>query len=267
MKGRIKKGTGTTTGPHSQKFVFNSIHELIQAMEREAPTAKGTKASYYSGISSSRDTNWTGGVKGFNDYFDLLKNGYLPAVEELKDTTTGEGQRIIFTPSVYGEFMDVSKYLAGHPECMGTYEEQETENIIRLNLNTWTPAYMEGSELMKKCKAIFSAVNHIENNGKRAEIYISTATTNHKTGQRHDVRIKVKSSEEPLLAPFHGLLIGHLSTTRVLIYAFLSLYSHIDTLPKAEEIEEPDMINISLMNDSPEQIKAKIINQGSKLAA
>jgi hypothetical protein len=263
MRTSTKRGTKAQTGPKVHRFNFNSIHELIKKMFEDEPTATGTKNAYMAAKNNARDTEWTGGIKGLTDYFDLLKNGYLPAVEELKNNQSGEGNHQLFTPSVCGEFSDVSAFLAGHPECMANFEEQPANNAIKININTCTPANMKGPELMEKCKTIFNCVNHLEANGKHVEIYISTAASNRKTQVKHETQIKIKATEEPILPAFHGLLLGHLSTTRVLIYSFLSLYSTVPTLGRVEEVNEPEMINISLMTDSNNQIKGKILTQGN----
>jgi len=263
MRTTTKIGTKAQQGPKVERFQFNSIHELIERMFADEPTATGTKHAYNRGHNNEAPQNWTGGIKGFTDYFELLKTGYLPAVEELKNDQSGEGSRQLFTPSVYGEFSDVGAFLAGHPECMANFIEQPINNTIKLNINTCTPANMGAPQLMEKCKTIFNCVNHLETNGKRVEICISTAVENRKTSQKQEVQIKIKNSEEPLLAAFHGLILGHLSTTRVLIYAFLSLYSTVTTLGHVEEVQEPEMINISLMQDNTEEIKSKILTQGT----
>jgi hypothetical protein len=243
---------------------FNSIASLIEAIETNQEKAKGTKIAYNRFFINGNDnfyTDWNGGIKDNKEFNEFLKNGYLPAVEELRGTATNDGSQFNLVAGVSGQFNDVDAYLTGQPECMAEFEQIEENKYLTLNISGVTPAEMKAEQIMKKCKAVFSAVNFLESNGTRVKILLTVCTFD-KVGKKDcNVQVLIKDFTDNFVPTFHGLLIGHLATIRGIIYAYLSLYNKTKTLGSCREAQpEAGQKLISYFLHNEKQIKEILTN-------
>jgi hypothetical protein len=246
-----------------ERYNFNSIAELLTAIETQEKIGKGTKLQLivFRDFPTESRRQWLGGINDLAEYKQTLLNGYLPAVEELKGTATNEGSQNNLVPSISGQFNDVATYLTGQPECMADFEQVQENKYLVLNISGVTPAKMDAAEIMNKCKAVFSAVNFLEANGTRVKIFLTVTVNDTKSRRVQEVRILIKDFKENFVPTYHGLLIGHLTTIRGVIYSFLSIHNKCKTLGKCIETagEENEKL-ISYWRQSTEQIKQTILN-------
>jgi len=221
------KKAGKNTPATVQNFAFNSIQDLIQATEEQAPTAPGTKLTFskFYCEEESPFKEWAGEINNANHYKELLKNGYLPAVEALDVDQVSSGQRYDLTPSISGQFNDIGAYLEGRPECMGEFLEQETNRYLTVYIECSIGYNVKADLLMEKAKTIFNAINQIEAQGTRVKIVMFADCFAKETNQRLLLMVGVKNHEENFIPSLHGLYIGHLATVRAIMYSYLSLYS------------------------------------------
>jgi len=257
-----KKG-GPKALPILQKFYFNSVHELIRATEAEAETAPGFKyafTQFYKGEAQADREQWTGGIRTADQYKELLKNGYLPAVNELGANATTQGNRNELTPSYSGQFFDVAAYVQGRPDCMAEFQTQETNQYLTINIDFSIGYDVKASTLMEKAKVIFNAINEIEAQGTRVKINMIAQVHATETKQRFFIDVKIKDFEENFIPSLHGLFIGHLATVRAIFFSYLSLYSKQLSIGGKELIKdrEPGVIYLEL-TDTNEQLKSKLI--------
>jgi hypothetical protein len=246
-----------------EQFYFNSIAELLTAIETQEKAGKGTKTQliYFRDLPTEDRRQWLGGIKDLTEYKQTLVSGYLPAVEELNTgTATNEGNENIFIPSVSGQFNDVDAYLTGQPECMADFETQEANKYLVLNISGVTPAKMNAAQIMEKCKAVFSAVNFLEAKNTRVKIYLTVSVNDTKSRRMQEVKILIKDFSDNFVPTFHGLLIGHLTTIRGLIYAYLSIHNKCRTLGRCIETQPAaGETLISYWMQTAEQIKQIIL--------
>ncbi|MFN7609931.1 MAG: hypothetical protein ACK5QX_03180 [bacterium] len=248
------------------QYNFKNIHELIKETHKQAPKARGTKSSYNNFFTGDHyDPDWIGGITNINDYTDFTNKGYLPAVEELNiSAQTNEGNKHLFSSSVCGQFGDVAKYLNGEPECMFDFEPQEVNNYLTINISGVTPGYMQAKDIQAKCKAVFNAVNELELKNTRCKIYLTVCTLDRKSRKEDknvDVQILVKDFEDNFIPSYHGLILGHLTTIRGLIYSFISLHNKTASLGSCREADKQEGVKlISYHKHTPEEI-IKIITQ------
>lgn len=248
------------------QYNFKNIHELIKETHAQAPKAKGTKSSYESFfVNNHYDPDWIGGIVNIKEFTEYVNKGYLPAVESLNiSAQTSEGSKHLFAPSVCGQFGDVAKYLNGEPECMFDFEPQEINNYLIINISGVTPGYMQAKDIQAKCKAVFNAVNELELKNTRCKIYLTVCTVDRvsrKEDKNVDVQILVKDFEDNFIPSYHGLILGHLTTIRGLIYSFISLHNKTKSLGSCREADKQEGVKlISYHHDTPEQIINKIIN-------
>jgi hypothetical protein len=246
------------------RHFFKNIHELISAAQQQAPSAKGTKVAYNNFFASRHhNVEWVGGIADITEYQNFVNCGYLPAVQNFDiSAQTNEGNKSNFILSNCGQFGDVAKYLSGEPECMFDFSPQEINNYLTINISGVTPSTMKAKDIQEKCNAIFNAVNKLELSGTRCRILLTVCTkdrTTRKQDKDVDAQVLVKDYEDNFIPSYHGLILGHLTTIRGLIYAFLSLHSMSPSLGACREAEkEEGQILISYHHDTPEAIINKI---------
>jgi hypothetical protein len=220
-------------------YYFQSVASLIDATETEQ--GKGTRFSLDTFTNGSYDAEWFGGIGKLSEYKETLKSGYLPAVKELSQlAATSEGNTVSLVQSVCGQFGDVSRYLNGEPECMFDFETAEENKYLVLNIAAVSPANMQASKLMKLCAAIFSTVNFLEAQGTRVKIFLTVAVYDKVAKKDMQVKVLIKDFDDYFTPSYHGLLIGHYSTVRGLMYSYLSIHNKTKTLGKCIDIESAE---------------------------
>jgi len=245
-------------------FNFDSIGELLNRIDTDK--GKGTQKAKEIYLNGGFKADWYGGINNLTEYNDTVKNGYLPAVEQMQgQTATTEGNSQNLISSNCGQFGDVAKYLSGEPECMYDFETQEANNFLILNIDAVTPATTSGNVLMNKCKAIFNAVNILEATGTRVKINISIAINDkakgsRKEGEKMQMNLLVKDYQDNFISSLHGLLIGNLATVRGIMYAYLSIHSKSPTLGSPIDSIFTEGKTVSFMNHSEAKIKQIILN-------
>lgn len=240
-------------------WYFDNIEEVIKRTEVEQIVGPGSQISYKQFYLTGRDPKWTGGIGNATQYKEILKTGYLPAVEALQIDQVSTGQRYEFLPSVSGQFNDIGAYIEGRPECMGEFAEQEANKYLTVLINASTPAKMGGSTLMETAKLIFSSIQEMEANRIRVKIVIVFACIDRRSKNEYRFYLNVKNFEENFIPSLHGLLVGHLATVRGILYSYASLYVKDKQLGwvTTVETEEPNTINLSLM-DNKEKLQTKL---------
>lgn len=261
---RTAKKPGKIAPAFLQSFNFNSIAELIQTTEQEAETSTGAKNlfnRFY--VNENTDRDWTGGLSGISEYKELLKNGYLPAVEQLAANQTNSGTRFDLVPSVSGEFFDIGAYIEGRPECMGDFTQQEVNQYLTVLIECSVGYKVNGELLMGKAKTIFNCINEIEAKGTRVKIVLFSECTAEETNQKFNIYVNVKAHEENFIPSWHGLLIGHLATVRAVMYSYLSIKSLQDSIASKDVRSKPEPGTVVIeLTDSETEIKRKL-TQGS----
>jgi hypothetical protein len=231
---------------------FSNIRELINSVKK---TSYRSAANEF--LENSRNREWAG-VAGKDEYMDYLLNGYAAGVEELNtEVTKAEGQAFRLVPSVAGIFYNVAAFIQDMPECMAKFEAVEENTFINININTATPSAMKGSELMKKAKAIFQAVNTLETSGTRCKITITTGVKTDDNGI-HVLKLLIKDYQDTLISSYHGLLLANHGTTRGVIYSYLSQFTKKLSIGKPIDHKINADIEISMNEDNEKSILAKL---------
>lgn len=215
---------------------FNTLPEFIDELrEQSRRKYSGTKNAYNSALNNARDTEWTGGLKGFKDGEELLNNGFTPFVDQVANINTTPAALPSFehTPSFVGYFSDVPKYLQGLPDCMSIFQEQEQPvKFADLVINTAVPVHMTGAELMKRAAAVYTLITQAEAQNIRVSVTLAA-----RVKYAHSdllVTIKIKDHADRINPALFGFLIGHAGFTRVYFYSYLSLISTKKTIGSPE---------------------------------
>ena len=261
MKTKTARKRKTPVNLPGLSFQFSTIHELIETMFKEEPTAKGTKAAFNRFNEGRGDEEWTGGINSLTQYFELLKNGYLPAVEALNIQAPIFDHSLNFVPDVVGQFNDIGAYMEGRPECMLNFQEVETNKFVKIYINPATGYKVKGQELMEKARLIHSGISELEAKGYRVECYLFNSFVKCENYGKIDISIKIKDFQDSLIPSFHGLLLGHIATTRLLMYSFASLFHSDNTLgPAVENNPNGEGLVFRFISDNKEVIKMKFKN-------
>jgi hypothetical protein len=231
---------------------FTNIRELLNKIKE---TNYKSAANHF--INNQENKNWTG-ITGKDEYMNYLLNGYAAGVEELNsEVTRAEGQAFRLVPSVAGVFYDVAAFVEDRPECMARFEAVEENTFLNININTATPSAMKGSELMKKAKAIFQAVNTLETSGTRCKITITTGVKTDDNGI-HVLKLLIKDYQDTLISSYHGLLLANHGTTRGVIYSYLSQFTKKLSIGSPMDYKIDADIEISMNEDNEKSILIKL---------
>lgn len=236
---------------------FNNLPEFIDELrEQRRRKYSGTKNAYTGALNNQRDTDWTGGLKGFQDGEELLNNGFTPFVDHLANINTAPAALPCFehTPSFVGYFSDVAKYLQGLPDCMAIFEEQQQPvKFADLVINAAVSSAMTGAELMKRAAAVYTLITQAEAQNIRVSVTLAARVKYANTELL--VTIKIKDHADRINPALFGFLVGHAGFTRVYLYSYLSLISTKKTIGRPENYTPAEgEIVINLKDMDAEQI-------------
>ena len=145
------------------------------------------------------------GTPNFETANRLLREGDPQAAAKVKKEYTNivaraKVQRPRPTPSVVGHTPIVGAYLAGDPVCMLAKKNRPTRaRIVTIIYNTSVNCKTDANDMAKAGANLLAAINQIEANGVRVNLYTSEVC---KTNDRFDESlvtcIKIKTDCQPL---------------------------------------------------------------------
>lgn len=236
---------------------FKTLPEFINELrEQRRRQYKGDKSAYNTALNNTRDAEWTGGIKGFQDGEELLNNGFTPFVDQVASINTAPAALPSFdiVPSVAGQFWDVGMYLQGRPDCMAIFQEQEQPvKFADIVINTAVSSAMTGAELMKRAAAVYTLISQAEAQNIRVSVTLAARIKYLNTDLL--VTIKIKDHADRINPALFGFLVGHAGFTRVYFYSYLSLISTKKTIGKPVDYtpaKGETVINLQRMK--PEEI-------------
>lgn len=180
---------------------FETIHAFVEHINN-APTNKLFEGKYL--VSDDPDKDFCG-TPDFKTAHELLLNGDPTAAAKVKKEYTNiiaraKVQRPRPCPSVVGHTPIVGAYLAGDPVCMLAKKNRPTRaRIVTIIYNTSVNCKTDANDMAKAGANLLAAINQIEANGVRVNLYTSEVC---KTNDRFDESlvtcIKIKTDCQPL---------------------------------------------------------------------
>ena len=141
------------------------------------------------------------GVRSYEEALDLLKNGYQPTVENLREklkaTCTGTGKRIKFQNDICGFAPVVPLAMKGIPQAMiGMTMRPIKTKVIDIYYDITCSCGTSSEQIIENGQKLLGAVIALEKAGYRFNIYAVQSYTESRNADM--LIVKVKSSDKPI---------------------------------------------------------------------
>ena len=121
-------------------------------------------------------------------------------VDRIIDKIRERSEALVY--DVSGQWLDVGRFLDGEPECFGGYIQADfggsSSKVIRVDVNIAASAGINEREFFERGAAAAAFCDAIEASGRRCEIYAVSGGYSKAYGLAMQVRVKIKSANEPL---------------------------------------------------------------------
>ena len=163
-------------------ITFNSLHEMSDWIERTPRTERGEQ--YERSTEESAKYRKFAGTDSFAEADNLLKFGddenakKIQAAHANVKATPGVSERNRLYNSPCGFLPIVPRVLAGVPENMLNIrkEEYRSTKVINVIYNTAVDYRVSAKEIIKTSASVASAINTLEKNGYRVNLYAANFT-------------------------------------------------------------------------------------------
>lgn len=197
MSTLIKKKVSTSG--HRDFKVNLERYESAQEVVKHCQERPMTSSSFHDQSRASFGS-WEG-VRSYNEALDLLKNGYQPTVEKLKDTVkanrTGYGKRISFGNDIQGFAPIVPLALKGVPQSMVNMTMKQIKaKVIDVYYDMTTSAGTSSETIIENGQKLLGAIMGLEKQGYKFNLYaMQSYADEHSTDM---LVVKIKSSDRPI---------------------------------------------------------------------
>ena len=141
------------------------------------------------------------GVKTYEEALDLLKNGYQPTVDNLKDTLkankTGNAKRISFANDIQGFAPIVPLALKGIPQSMVNMTMKPIKaKVIDVYYDMTCSAITSSQEIIENGQKLLGTIIALEHQGYKFNLYAVQTYCSDKNADM--LIVKVKDSSKPI---------------------------------------------------------------------
>ena len=141
------------------------------------------------------------GVKSYDEALELMRTGYQPTVEQLKDAMKinrrGAGKRITFQNNVIGAAPVVPLALIGVPNCMIDMRMKPIKaKVFDVYYDITTSSGTTPQTIIENGKKILGAIIELERQGYRFNLY--AMQTYYEKDSADMLTVRVKSASQPL---------------------------------------------------------------------
>jgi hypothetical protein len=219
----IKKKVAALGGCDIKVEVFASAHEVVEVSNGR----KITNSNFNDERSKERENpSWTG-VANFAEAQRLMKEGYQPTVDKMKDlvktNVRGEGKRYGFRNEVAGFAPIVPLALQGIPNCMqNTYMKPIKTKVLDVYYDMTASCGTASGDLIKAGQKLLGAILELEAQGYRFNLW---ATQGYYDGNSADMLcVKIKNSNTPLDLKRMSFPLTHTGFFRVIGFDWYSRF-------------------------------------------
>lgn len=218
MKRTRRKKTGGNP-PVNIEHTFNCFNEVIDTVFEliDKPEVFNRHKEYIddlNGVTSRKDF-YT--AKNIN----FARENYLKGIN-IKHTdfvNTHKKNYEYFSRDVAGIPYDIPGYIAGVPDCMVNYSDNEdTQKYLTIFYNPAIAYYLKDSDLNIMSMKFLQYINDLENTGTRVRLYIDFYGGDSESNTYRSI-IKIKDYSDPLNPSAHGYVFGTIDAARYFIYS------------------------------------------------
>lgn len=202
---------------------YNSAREVVEKCKSRTRTS----TMFHDMPNHHIRSRWHG-VESYEEALQLLKDGYQPAVEMLKDvlktnkSTTAEQKRISFMNDIHGFAPIVPLALKGVPQSMANMTMKPIKcKVIDVYYDMVISSLTTPQEIIDNGKRLLGVIMNLEKRGYKFNLYAVQTYSN--TNQGCDMlTIKVKDSSRPLDIKKMSYVLMHPAFFRVIGFDWYS---------------------------------------------
>lgn len=222
---------------------YNSANEVVSDCESRKITDNDFR--------DVRDTdNWRWcGVESYEDAMNLMRHGYQPTVDKLKEqlkvSRMGDSKRISFENNIVGAVPVVPLAMMGVPNCMIDMKMKPIKcKVIDVYYDITSSAGTSSEDIIANGQKILGAIMELERKGYRFNLY--AVQTYYSNGSADMLTVKVKSASQPLDLKRMSFPLTHTAFFRVIGFDWYSktpkgTYRHAYGRALAYELKESQL--------------------------
>lgn len=128
---------------------------------------------------------------------------------------------------VFGEYVDVGRFLTGEPECFGVRvsDNSISNRVVRVNVNIGVSGSVSHSAIFSRGAVAIAAIDVIESSGVRVEVYGVHGSVKCDGSKLHETHVLLKSANQPLDIDRLVFALCHPSSLRRLCFSVLEKHS------------------------------------------
>ena len=166
---------------------------------------------------------WSGNVT-YTQAIALAENGWTdaPKLGEIADRLTSSETRtsLEMKHAVSGSFVDMGRFVEGHPECMMEFAEEPAPKSIHLAVETGKGACATPREMELTGAVAMAVIDTLTKSGIRVEVSSFFAHKNKKSGKTALTIYPLKRAAEPIDENQLAFWLCHPAAFRSLIFGF-----------------------------------------------
>ena len=175
------------------------LADVKQMPQRAKMTASGWTDDFCCDVNEVE--TWSG-VDSFEEAFDLCTYGDKASVTELKRKIAEAQPETIksFEHSIFGNRLDVDRYIQGNPQCLKRRVQQKPQGRkIWLNVNISASFNIEGEQLQKYAARLVNVINHLSKSGDEIKLTASYKAKYTKRGAITEAHFVIKDYQDRLI--------------------------------------------------------------------
>lgn len=214
-----------STKDHKNFKANIEVYDSAMAVADDCVKRSITSSSFHD--MRNKDFDSFEGVKNYDEAIDLLRNGYQPTVEKLKEkvkaNVTGVGKRISFSSSVHGFAPIVPLALKGIPNSMIDVTMKPIKcKVVDVYYDMTCSWSVSSDTIINNGQKVLGAIMELERQGYRFNLY---AVQSYNDSNGSDVLVvKVKSSDKPIDLKRISFPLTHTAFFRVIGFDWYSKF-------------------------------------------
>ena len=198
---------------------YRSASEVVADCEKRNITD-----SNFEDVKSQTNWKWRG-VKSYEDAMDLMKHGYQPTVDKLKEqlkiSRQGTGKRISFENNIVGANPIVPLAMMGVPNCMIDMKMKPIKcKVIDVYYDMTMSCMVGPEEIIANGQKLLGVILELERSGYRFNLY--GVQTYSDDGDVDMLAVKVKSASQPIDLKRMSFPLTHVGFFRVIGFDWYS---------------------------------------------
>lgn len=213
----VKVGASKTMKVMCERY--NSANEVATDCEKRRITD-----SSFKDIKGTDNWNWRG-VESYENAMDLLRHGYQPTVDKLKDqmkiSRQGNGKRISFVNNIVGANPVVPLAMMGVPNCMIDMQMRPIKcKVIDVYYDMTMSCGTKPEEIIANGQKLLGVILELERSGYRFNLYGVQSYCG--SCDMDMLAVRVKSASQPIDLKRMSFPLAHVGFFRVIGFDWYS---------------------------------------------